>query len=108
MYKFHFACLSMLIASCATPQIGTLSTTPVEFGKNYELASANASGSHSRPILFGVTFGEEKNFGQIVQEVQQKQNCDVMKNVEFSVVAAQYLGFGQNTASITGKCLRAK
>ncbi len=81
---------------------------PVETGKEYELVTATAWTSHSRPILFGVTFGEYKSYAQLTGEVMDKTGCDVLKDVELKYQVFVYLGFGQEVTGIQGKCLTIK
>ncbi len=95
------------VASCAVPEVKTMSTKQVQFGKKHTVVNANASNSNQRPILFGITFGERKDYGELMQELQTRNDCDVLKDVQLTEVAAQYAGFGTQTTKVVGKCLQA-
>lgn len=98
----------VLGTACSLPTIGMVSTSPVNFGKHYELSSSSVKKAHSRPILFGVTFGEEKTFGEITQDLQKDSGCDLLEKVTFSAQAITYLGFGQQIMAVGGQCFVQK
>jgi hypothetical protein len=97
-----------LMTACAWPKLGVVSVKPVETGREYELVTATSSASHSRPVLFGVVFGEYKSYAQMTGEAMQNAGCDVMKDVELKYQMMQYAGFGQEVTGIQGKCFKLK
>lgn len=98
----------VMLAGCKPFQMGTASVTPVKTGVEYELVTTTASKAHSRPIIFGVVFGEERSFMEVMADVQKNSGCAVMKKVEMAQVAITYLGFGQQTTSVKGECYKVK
>ena len=97
-----------LISACTWPKLGVVSVKPVETGKEYELVTTAASTNHSRPILFGVTFGEYKSYAQLAGELMDKAGCEVLKDVELKYKVMVYAGFGHQTTGIQGKCFKLK
>lgn len=98
----------LLMTACTWPKLGVVSTKPVETGREYELVTAAASASHSRPVLFGITFGERKSYAQLTGELIQNAGCDVLKDVELKYQMLQYAGFGHENTGIEGKCFKLK
>ena len=97
-----------LVSACTWPKLGVVSVKPVETGKEYELVTTTASVSHSRPVLFGVVFGEYKSYAQLIGELMDNLDCKVLKNVELKYQVFQHTGFGHQTTGIEGECFKLK
>jgi len=98
----------LLMTACTWPKLGVVSVKPVETGREYELVTTGASTSHSRPVLFGITFGERKSYAQLTGELMQNAGCDVLKDVELKFQIFQYAGFGHESTGVEGKCFKLK
>ncbi|HMU84252.1 MAG TPA: hypothetical protein PKE49_04415 [Leptospiraceae bacterium] len=99
---------ALLLSACETYKMGTVSVLPAKTGTEYELVTTAAMKAHNRPIIFGVTFGEEKNFMDVMNDLQASAGCALLKKVEMRQYAVTYLGFGSNTTSVKGECYKVK
>lgn len=99
-----FSLLLVLLNACQFMPIKTLSSKEVPLNTKYKMANSNNQFDYSQTKVFGLALNPEKDWGVLVSEMQGKDNCAFLKNVEFRVQAQSFLFVDIKTTVIKAQC----
>ncbi|TGM58406.1 hypothetical protein [Leptospira adleri] len=99
------SCLfAIFVANCSIMPIKTVSSKDVPLNAKYKMGNSAVQITNLVTRVFGIAVSADKDYGLLTSELQTKENCVFMKNVEFRSQNQAILFLEFLTSTVKAEC----
>lgn len=99
-----FFVLLIFCHTCKVVPIKILSNKDIAINTKYKVGNSSVQLSYNQIYILWFSFQPNKDWSVLTGELQNKENCAFLRNIEFDVKAQFLLLGGIKTTSITAEC----
>ncbi|KXZ29021.1 MULTISPECIES: hypothetical protein [Leptospira] len=99
------SCLfAILFASCSIVPIKTVSAKEVPLNTKYKLANSAVQIDYRLTRVLGFAINDPRDYGLLTSDLQTRENCAFLKNVEFSFIDQALIFVEILTSTVKAQC----